>query len=403
MTVAQTNGMAAEYDEGAEDEISLIELLTGIGQEKRLVAAVTGVGAILGLAIALLIPPTFTARTTLLPPQQSQSASSAVAASLGALAATAGLAGAFKAPEELYVGLLKSDSVANDLVQRFNLKDRYDAKLAQDARRALADRVRFTPDRKSSLITVEVDDKDPAFAAQLANAYVEELRKLMTRIAVTDAQQRRLYFEQQIEKSKADLARAEMAVKQAQEKSGLISLDAQTQTSIATAAQLRAQIVAREVQVRSLQPYAGPENPELRRLLSELAGLRSQLAKIENGPGEAAVANGPDGAQALANVRVFRELKYQEAIYSAMLQQLQLAKADEARDAPLIQQVDAAQPPERKSKPRRAVIVLVSVALGLLLGLGWALLRRAMHRAQEDPAKAQQWHDLARAWSWRRG
>jgi uncharacterized protein involved in exopolysaccharide biosynthesis len=300
---------------------------------------------------------------------------------------------------------LKSDSVANDLVQRFNLRDRYEVKLVQDARRALTDRARFTPDRKSSLITVEVDDKDPAFAAQLANAYVEELRKLMTRIAVTEAQQRRLYFEQQIERSKADLARAELAVKQAQEKSGLISLDAQTQSSIITAAQLRAQIVAREVQVRSLQPYAGPENPELRRLLSELAGLRAQLAKIENGPGEAgaAAAAGSNGSQALANVRIFRELKYQEAIYSAMLQQLQLAKADEARDAPLVQQVDAAFPPERKSKPRRAVIVLVSVALGLLVGLSWALLRHAMRRANADPASARQWHDLARAWSWRRG
>jgi tyrosine-protein kinase Etk/Wzc len=402
---AQSNGMVLEPGAGADDEISLVDVLTGIGQEKRLVAWVTGVAGLVGLAVALLIPPTFTARTTLLPPQQAQSASSAVAASLGALAATAGLGAAFKAPEELYVGLLKSDSVANDLVQRFNLRDRYEVKLVQDARRALTDRVRFTPDRKSSLITVEVDDKDPAFAAQLANAYVEELRKLMTRIAVTEAQQRRLYFEQQIERSKADLARAELAVKQAQEKSGLISLDAQTQSSIITAAQLRAQIVAREVQVRSLQPYAGPENPELRRLLSELAGLRAQLAKIENGPGEAgaAAAAGSNGSQALANVRIFRELKYQEAIYSAMLQQLQLAKADEARDAPLVQQVDAAFPPERKSKPRRAVIVLVSVALGLLVGLSWALLRHAMRRANADPASARQWHDLARAWSWRRG
>ena len=387
-----SNGMALEAGMGADDEISIVDILTGIGEEKRLVALVTGAAAAIGLAAALLIPPTFTART----------ASSAVAASLGALAATAGLGAAFKAPEELYVGLLKSESVANDLIQRFDLKARYEVKLVQDARKALDGRVRLTADRKSSLITVEVDDKEPAFAAQLANAYVEELRKLMTRIAVTEAQQRRVYFEQQIERSKADLARAELAVKQAQEKSGLISLDAQTQTSIAAAAQLRAQIVAREVQVRSLQPYAGPENPELRRLVSELVGLRAQLGKIENGQGESAVAGNTDGAQALANVRVFRELKYQEAIYSAMLQQLQLAKADEAKDAPLVQQVDPALPPERKSKPRRAIIVLVSVALGLLVGLGWALLRRAVRRAKEDPAGAQRWHDLARAWSWRR-
>jgi uncharacterized protein involved in exopolysaccharide biosynthesis len=392
---------------GDDDEISLLDILTGIGEEKRLVTAVTAVAAAIGLAIALLLPPIFTARTTLLPPQQGQGGSAMMAASLGALAATAGLGGAFKAPEELYVGLLKSDSIANALVQRFNLKERYEQKLAEDARKGLAARARFTPDRKSSLITVEVDDKDPAFAAQLANAYVDELRKMMNRIGVTQAQQSRLYFEEQIEKSKTDLAKAELAVKQAQEKSGLISLDAQTQASIATAAQLRGQIVAREVQLRAVQPYAGPENPELKRLLSELAGLRLQLGRIENGPGASNPgASNPgasqDGAQALANVRIFRELKYQEAVYSAMLQQLQLAKADEARDAPLVQQVDVAVAPERKSKPRRSVIVLVALALGLLVGLSWALLRRALRRARQDPESAQQWHDLARAWSFRR-
>ena len=382
------------------DEISLLDLLTTVGEEKKTIALLTALATAIGLAIALLIAPTFTGRTTLLPPQ-GQGSSSAALASLGALAATVGAGSLVKTPEELYVGLLKSDAVADALVERFKLRERYESKLAQDARLSLANNSRFTADRKSSLITVEVDDKDPAFAAQLANAYVEQLRKLMTRIAVTEAQQRRVYFELQMDKAKTDLANAELAVKQAQDRSGLLSLDAQTQTTIASAAQLRAQIVTREVQLRALQPYAGPENVDAKRLASELASLRAQLSRIEGGPAETPVA-GRDSAQALANVRLFRELKYQEAIYSAMLQQLQLARADEARDAPLIQQVDVAVPPERKSKPRRAMIVAFAFALGLLGGIVLAFVRHAARRARQDPESARQWEAVARAWSLRR-
>jgi tyrosine-protein kinase Etk/Wzc len=383
------------------DEISLLDLLATIGEEKKLISLVTMAATLIGLVVALLIPPTFTARTTLLPPQ-GQSGVSAAAASLGALAATLGAGSLAKTPEELYIGLLKTDAVADALIDRFNLRERYKAKLAQDARTALASSSRFTADRKSSLITVEVDEKDPAFAAQLANAYVEQLRKLMTRIAVTEAQQRRTYFEQQIDKAKNDLANAELAMKQAQERSGLLSLDAQTQTTIASAAQIRAQIVTREVQARALQPYAGPDNVELRKILSELSSLKAQLARIEGGSAEPASTPGKEGAQALANVRVFRELKYQEAIYSAMLQQLQVARADEARDAPLIQQVDVARPPERKSKPRRAMIVAFALALGLLAGLVLAFVRHALRAARQNPESARRWDAVVRAWSLRR-
>jgi len=388
------------------DEVSLIDLLTAVGEEKFTIAGIAAVCTAVGLAVALLLPPIYTARTTLLPPQQSQSSASAVAASLGALAATAGVAGAIKAPEELYVGLLKTDAVANALIERFKLKERYDQSTLVEVRRELAQNVRVSADRKSTLISVEADDKDPAFAAQLANAYAEELRKLMGRIAVTDAAQRRLFFEQQMTKAKDELARAEMAVRQAQDQSGLVSVDAQTQTMIGAAAQIRGQIVAREVQVQALRPYAGPENPDLKRLLSELASLRSQLERMEGGgatPRNGKATDGKDAKDALANVRLFRELKYQEAIYSAMLQQFQLAKADEARDAPLLQQVDVATAPDRKSKPRRAFIVLGALAVGLMLGLLFAFLRRTAKQVQNSPESAGQWQALVGAWSWRRG
>jgi tyrosine-protein kinase Etk/Wzc len=202
-----------------------------------------------------------------------------------------------------------------------------------------------------------------------------------------------------MEKAKTDFIRAELAVKRAQDKSGLISLDAQTQSTIGAAAQVRGQIVAREVQVQAIRPFSGPENPEMKRLLSELASLRAQLAKIEGGGEEMPAGAGRDSAESLGNVRIFRELKYQEAIYTAMLQQFQLAKADEARDAPLIQQVDVGLPPDRKSKPKRSIIVLVALMIGLILGLTVALWRRAAHRASQDQNSVGRWLALRRAWS----
>jgi tyrosine-protein kinase Etk/Wzc len=386
----------------ADDEISLLDLVTTLGEEKKSIALIAFAATVVGLVVALILPPIFTGRTTLLPPQ-GQGGSSASMASFGALAASLGAGGLVKTPEELYIGLLRSDAVADAVIDKLKLRERYQAKLPGDARQALAGSSRFSADRKSSLITIEVDDKEPAVAAQIANAYVEQLRKLLTRIAVTEAQQRRTYFEQQIEKAKSDLANAEVAVKQAQDRSGLLSLDSQTQTTISSAAQIRAQIVTREVQIRALQPYAGPENVELRRLGSELASLRSQLVRIEGGTADAAAPAGRESTQALANVRIFRELKYQEALYSAMLQQLQVARADEARDAPLIQQVDVATPPERKSKPRRAMIVAFALAMGLLAGVVLAFVRHAARRARQDPESARQWQAVARAWSLRKG
>lgn len=381
-------------------EFTLVDLLTAVGEEKTLIAGITVLAGAVGLAVALLLPVVYTARTTLLPPQQNQGASAGMAASLGALAATTGIAAAFKTPEELYVGLLKTDSVANALINRFKLKERYDEKTLVNTRRELAQNVRIAADRKSTLISVEADDTDAAFAAQLANAYAEELRTLMGRIAVTEAQQRRTFFEQQMTKAKDELAKAELAVRQAQDQGGLVSVDAQTQTLIGAAAQIRGQIVAREVQLQALRPYAGPENPELRRLMSELSSLQAQLSKMEGG--SSAQRGGKSDAQtALANVRLYRELKYQEAIYSAMLQQFQLAKTDEARDAPLLQQVDVATAPDRKSKPRRAFIVLGCAAAGLLAGLLLAFVRRSVRQMRDDPATTGRWAALSSAWGMR--
>jgi len=394
---------AAAEGSDADQDINLMDMLTALGEEKWRVLLMTLLAGLIGLAVALIIKPTFTAKTTLLPPQQSGS-SSGLSATLGALAAGLG-GGGIKTPEDLYVALLRADTVSNNLIAQFKLTERYETENMVDTRKRLVNAVRIVGDKKSSIITIEVDDDDPVFAAQLANAYSVELRKLLTRVAVSEAQQRRLYFQLQMDKAKADLTKAELDVKQAQDKSGLLSLDSNTQAAIAAAAQIRGQIVAREVQLQATRPYAGPENPDLKRLLSELTSLRNQLNKMESGNDALKDDNPADRkilSDALASVRSYRELKFQESIYAAMLQQLTIASADEAKEAPLVQQIDIALPPDKKSKPAKSFIVLVSTVAGGFLGLLWAFIRRTSGKTQRDSASAVQWAAMRQAWSLRK-
>lgn len=385
-----------------EDEIDLWDLLIGLGEEKGFILLVTGAFAAIGLAVALLIPPTFTSRTVIMPPQQNQGASAALSASLGALAGAAGLGGAVKSTDELYVALMRSDAIAFSLSEKFKLKDRYEVEAHDDVKKKLSTIVRIAADKKSSLVSVEADDKDPKFAADLANAYVSELRLLTGRLAITEAQQKRVFFEAQMAKAKDELVKAELAVKQSQERGGLVSVDAQTQSTIGAAAQLRAQVVAKEVQIQAARPYAGPENPELRRMLSELASLKNQLEKLEGGSGRNRTVDTSASTDSLSNVRIYRDLKYQEAIFGAMFQQFQLARLEESKDAPLIQQVDVARPPERKSKPSRALILILATFAGLTVAILVAFLRRAIHKTMATAPGATRINDFVRAWSFRK-
>jgi len=386
-------------------EVNFVQLLIAIGEEKRLIACVTAFAVGVALLAAFLIAPIYTARTTLLPPQQGQGGASVLAGSLGALAATAGLTAALKTPEELYAGLLRTDLVSDGLIAAHKLQERYGEKTLYDSRRELLRNVRIITDRKSSLITLEVDDEDPAFAARLANAYAEELKKLLTRVEVTAAQQRRRFYEAQMTKIKDELIAAELAVKLAQDRGGVMSLDAQTQSSITSAEQMRAQIVAREVQLQAMRSYAGPQNPEYARIQAELVSLRRQLAKMEgldSVPADTTAGSRQNVNDALTNIRAYRELKYQEAMYTALLQQFQLAKAEESKEAPLVQQIGTAMPPDKKSKPSRIVILFAGLLLGLFLGSVLAFTRRASRAARQDPEAAGKWLALSKAWSFRR-
>ena len=388
--------------------IGLTDILTWLGEKKRLIALVTFAAALASLIVALLLPPIYTARTTLLAPgSQQQSGSAAALAALGSLG---GLAGGLapKSPDELYVALLKSDTVQRALNERFKLMAHYDVESYEALRKTLPSYIRVASDKKSGVISVEVDDKDRQFAADLANAHEVEITKLLGRLAVSEAQLRRAFFEKQLKETKENLVKAEQGLRTVQEKSGVIVLDKQAEALIAGAAQVRAQITEREVQLKVLRTSATGQNPDVMRLGSELRALRGELSRMESAQGGAAgsAADMPVGRipeAAIDYVRARRELKLQETLLESMVRQYEIAKLDEAKEGPALQQVDIALPPDYKSKPSRALIVLASTLIAFLLVCVWVVVGRyvALVRS-EDPSASAAWRNLASAWSFRR-
>lgn len=381
---------------GIKEESSfLFEFVINFGREKWLVLGFTLFLMVAVAGYSVQLPNIYTAKTLLLPPQQGQSSAGSALAALGVVSMGLGGGVGSKSSEELYVSLLKSESVSDNLIERFELKVRYEAKTIFAARSELAKRVVVTADRKTGLIRVQTQDQDPVFAANLANAYSEELRRVMDRIAITEASQRRLFFERQTTRAKELLAQAELAFKAAQDKYGIDSIDVRALGDLRASSELRAQIMSRDIQIQSMSVFAGPENSDLKRLRSEIAILRAQLEKVEHGSGSV----GPISNAALENQRAYREVKYQEALLSGLITQAELARGDEARQAPLVQQVDVARVPDQKSGPNRSSMVLAAGGWGLLLGLVCTWVGRWVLRTSGARRSSPRWRLLRAAWA----
>lgn len=390
-------------DANADDEIHLLDLLIVLARYKKLVIGMPIVTGILAMLVSLQMTPIFTSTAKIMPPQQQQS--SGVAAMLGQLGGLAGAAGGMaglKTPNDLYVGLLESRTVADNLIKRFKLKERYEKTTMDDTRNALSAISEFSNGKKDGLISISTNDKDPQFAADLANAYVDELAKLTQTTALTEASQRRLFFEKQLKNARDQLANAEVALRNTQEKTGMIQPDGQVQAIITNVAQLKGTIAAKEVQLNAMRTFAASQNPDLLRTQEELRGLQAQLAKLEkNQPSKAGdfmVPTGKIPEVGIEYVRSLRNVKYYETIFELLAKQFELAKIDEAKDSTLIQLLDKAVPAERKSKPRRGLITQAGLFGGLMLGIILAFMHAAYSGTRQTPESSKRWQQLSIAW-----
>ena len=377
-----------QIHEQAEDEISLLDLLQTIVDNLRLLIIGPLVVGLAALGISFVVPPTYTAKTQFLPPQQQQSAAASMLASLGSLGGLAGAVGGIKNPADQFLAYMKSVTLQDALIERFKLQERYDTKTKIDTRLALTANVRAASG-KDGLISVEADDKDPQFAAQLANAHVEELGKLLGKLAVTEAQQRRLFFEKQLTQAKDRLTQSEIELK-ATGVSGSV-LKSNPASAVAAVAGLQAQVTAQEVKVGAMRGYLAETAPDFKQAMNELANLRTQLAKQEKDEPASAAGQGDYVAK-------YREFKYQETLFDLFAKQFELAKIDESREGAVIQVLDAAQPPEKKAKPKKALIAIIAtLAAGFALLL-FVFIRQALRNASQDSVSTQKLTALKTSW-----
>ena len=388
----------------ASAEISLLDLLIVLARRRWNLLAGTAAAAALAAIVSFLLPNRFTATTVILPPQQNTSSAVALLGQLGSVNPLASLAGSslgLKNPNDLQVAMLKSRTVEDAMIDRFNLMALYREKRKSDARKAFEKVVDIEDGIKDGLIRISVTDKDPRRAAEMANAYVEEYKKFSATIAVTEASQRRLFFEQQLVQAKEDLANAEEALKQTQQKTGLIQLDGQARAVIESVAQLRGQVAAKEVQIRAMHQFASEQNPDLQLAEQELAGLQSEVARMGAASGRSTgdflMPKGSVPAAGLDYVRKLRDVKYNETIFELLAKQFEIAKIDEARQGSVVQLVDKAIPPDKKSSPKRLLIVACSTIGGFVLAIFWVLFSEALRLARKDPRQRDQLSALARS------
>jgi uncharacterized protein involved in exopolysaccharide biosynthesis len=355
------------HDQVFEDEgtLSLGELFAPMRLQWRTVLGVAVVAGAAGAAGSFLITPEFTSTTTFLPPQQQQSATAGALASLSALAGLTGGTGV-KSPADQYIAFMQSVTVSDRIIDRFGLMKVYDEKYRRSARKDLDKHVLITLGKKDGLISVSVDDQSPQRAADMANQYVEELRRMTSVLAVSEAQQRRVFFEKQMEETKAKLVSAQTALQESGIPAG--ALKAEPRAAADEYARLRAQAVAAEVRLQTLRNSLAETAPQVQQQATLLEALRAQLASLES-------SVKPDAIGSSDYIGKYREFKYQETLFDLLAKQYELARVDEAREGALIQVVDMAQPAELKTSPKRSLIAIVAAFVGFVMTAAVVVLK----------------------------
>jgi uncharacterized protein involved in exopolysaccharide biosynthesis len=367
----------------ASSDVSLAELFGLLRRRKSQLLRVSIITAVLATAVVFLLPVSYTAEAVILTPQQAQSSLSSFLGPLGGMA-PAGLSSGLgllsglglRNPADLYVGVLESRTIADDLITKFKLKDVYGSPDYSRARKRLERNTRIESG-KDSLIHIRVEDHDAARAAKLANAYVDELSHSNSRLALTEAGQRRLFYEDQLAKEKEPLAEAEVALRNTQQATGLVAPSGQAEALLRIGAQLHADILSTETRLAAMKMFAADNNPRLQIVKQELGVLQTQLNQLERGDHKEGALELPTGQlpeAGLKYLRAVRELKYHETLFEVLSKLYEAARLDEAKSAAPIQEVDRAVTPERKSWPPRTLLVLAAVTVAFMICAFWMLL-----------------------------
>lgn len=388
----------------ASQDIGMLDLLTVLVKHKRIVVGLPLMAGVVSAILSIAMPNVYTGTAVIMPPQEDTSSASAMIGQLigsggGGAAGSGGIASALglKNTNDLYAGVLESRTIAERLIERFRLQEIYDTDTLVDTRKELQNATNVTAGR-DGLITIEVDDEHPKRAAAIANAYVEELEKLTADLAISGASKRRVYFQRHVDSAKESLVKADLGLKAVQERTGLIKPDDQAQAIFEAMAALRGQIAAKEIEISAIRSFATERNPDFLRAQQELAGMQKQLAGLQQdnklGGGDILVPTGKIPQAGYEFLEKLRDVKYYEAVYEMLARQLELARIDEGRNSTIIQYVDRASPPDKKSKPKRSLIVVIVVLMTGILAVFWVFIKEAYEHAKLAPGSSERMRAL---------
>ncbi len=387
-----------EEKDNSKEEISLLDIFLVLVKRKGFILKFTFIVAILSIIVSLILPKVYKAEALLLLPKPVDTGLSSLAEKIGlpsdlAIGST---------PGEFWSAVLKSRTVLDDTIDKFGLLKEY--KERWKAREALKKKIEVSYDKKSNLLTLAVLDKDPKVAANMANFLIDEMKKISKNVALTPAAQKRAFFEEELQKVKEQLTKAEEDLKKFQEKTKTVALDEQLKASISAIVALKAQIAAKETELKSILTYATEDNPQVKMLRAQIEELRTKLADLERkSGGESALISLTKATNiGLDYLRVYREYKFREELYSLILKLYEKAKLEESLQPYIIQVIDYPVPPEHKYKPKRALIVIASTFSALFVSIFLALILESIERAKNSPESREKLEQLKKELSFRK-
>lgn len=369
--------------------------------KRRLLWRSAAAGLVLATIIAFVIPKRFTSTARLMPPDQGSGTGAAL---LGALEGRAGISLTsmaenvlgVKTSGDLFIGILKSDTVRDDLIRKFNLQKVYGTRYIEDCREQLASHTEISADSKSGIISVSVVDHDPKRAAAMAQEYVNELNWVVTHLSTSSAHRERVFLDQRLAEVRTDLESAEKQFSQFASQKGAIDIPTQGRAMLASAASLQGELIAVESELQGFRQIYTDNNARVKSLQARAQELRSALQKM-GGTSASETSSATDLYPSLRQLPLLgvtyadllRRTKVEEAVFETLTQQDELAKVEEAKDTPSVRVLDPPEVPQKKSFPPRLVFMILGTILALIFCASWIFASSAWEKVDpNDPRKA---------------
>ncbi len=402
-------GNGTDPAEQGFDYKRLIANLRTLWEERRFLFRLTAFAAVIIAALTLLIPNRYASTARIMPPDKEGGVGGMGAAVLSALAAKAGSAvpmGAvggemfgFKTTGQLFVGVVRSRSVADRLIERYDLKKVYGTTHDEDARQRLEDMTDVSEDRKSGIVSIKVSDRDKYLAAALAQGYVNELNRTLAEVSTSAAHRERVFLENRLKEVKVELDQASRDLGQFSSKNTAIDIKEQGKAMVGAAAEIQGELIARQAELSGLEQIYTSNNVRVRSVRARVAELQRQLQKFAGGGAGGTAATGTsEGAYPsireipMLGVTYFdlmRKVKIEEIVYEMLTQQYELAKVQEAKEVPTAKLLDSPNLPDKKTFPPRSLIVLACALFVFACGSMWVLARSRWEQIDAaDPGKA---------------